>query len=163
KDADITVSTQAAIGGGDANTIEFTLRDDDTDRLTEAMDDIQEDLEDESDIRKVETSEEDKSQEMQIEIDEEKAMEHGLTHGEIVKSEADKGTETQVENDEEKAIEHGVAQGKISQSVDDITGRQTDASIESEIDCVSDDIIKSSDQDFDNEADLKNLSIPNIE
>src|SRR5699024_11060506 len=86
KDADISVSTQAAIGGGDANIIEFTLSDDDTDRLTEAMDDIQEDLEDESEIRKVETSEEDKSPEMQIEIDEKKQMEHGLTHEEIAKS-----------------------------------------------------------------------------
>ena len=133
KDADITVSTQAAIGGGDANTIEFTLSDDDTDRLTEAMDDIQEDLEDESDIRKVETSEEDKSPEMQIEIDEEKAMEHGLTPGEI------------------------------AQSVDDITRGQTATSIESESDGVFDVIVKYSDQDFDNEADLKKLSIPNNE
>src|SRR5690625_7641186 len=97
------------------------------------MDDIQEDLEDESDIRKVETSEEDKSPEMQIEIDEEKAMEHGLTPGEI------------------------------AQSVDDITRGQTATSIESESDGVFDVIVKYSDQDFDNEADLKKLSIPNNE
>src|SRR5699024_12525364 len=94
---------------------------------------IQEDLEDESDIRKVETSEEDKSPERQIEIDEEKAIEHGLTPGEI------------------------------AQSVDDITRGQTATSIESESDGVFDVIVRYSDQDSDHEADLTRLSIPNNE
>src|SRR5699024_558089 len=94
----------------------------------------QEDLEDESDIRKVETSEEDKSPEMQIEIDEEKAMEHGLTPGEI------------------------------AQSVDDITRGQTATSIESESDGVFDVIVQYSAQDFDNEGEYIDLQdLANIE
>src|SRR5699024_12800400 len=40
KDADISLSTQAAIGGGEANTIIFTMSDKDTDRLEEATKDV---------------------------------------------------------------------------------------------------------------------------
>lgn len=130
-DADISLSTQAAVGGGDANAIEFTLSDDDTEELDDAVSAIQEDLEDETDVREVETSEEDRSPEMQVQIDEKKARSHGLTPGEIA------GT------------------------VDNITRGQTATSIQSESDGTFDVVVKYRDKDFDNEKDLKNLSIPN--
>lgn len=133
KDADISLSTQAAIGGGEANTIIFTMSDKDTDRLEEATKDVKKDLEDESDIREVVTSKEERAPEIQIDIDEEKALEHGFSPAEI------------------------------AQQVDNVTRGQTATSIESESNGTFDVIVKYQDKDFETEKDLENLEIPNSE
>src|SRR5699024_2553030 len=95
--------------------------------------DIKKDLEDESDIREVVTSKEERAPEIQIDIDEEKALEHGFSPAEI------------------------------AQQVDNVTRGQTATSIESESNGTFDVIVKYQDKDFETEKDLENLEIPNSE
>lgn len=129
-DADISLSSQAAIGGGDANTIVFALSDKSQKRLDEAIEIVQADLEDEKDIREVTTSLGDRSPEMQVLIKEKEARQHGLTPGEI------------------------------AQTVSNVTRGQTVTSIQSENSEIFDVVVKYSDEDLESKQDLENLSIP---
>src|SRR5699024_11022226 len=82
----ISLTTEAAVGGGEANTAVFTLSDKNKDRLDDAADDIQDDLEDENTVREVTTSEEERAPEMQINLDDKKVRDHGLTPGEVAQT-----------------------------------------------------------------------------
>ncbi len=77
RDAEIKLSTTAAMGT-EANTLVFTLSDSNTERLAEAVAEVEEELNDVSVIREVHLSTEEQTPEVQIEIDEEAAREHGL-------------------------------------------------------------------------------------
>lgn len=129
-DADISLSSSAAIGGGEANTIVFTLSDKNKARLDEAIETLQADLEDEKDIREVETSLGERSPEMQVLINEKEAQKHGLTPGEI------------------------------AQIVSNVTRGETVTSIQSEDSKILDVVVKYADEDLANKEDLENLMIP---
>ncbi|HLQ95854.1 MAG TPA: efflux RND transporter permease subunit [Pseudogracilibacillus sp.] len=130
-DADISLSTEAAVGGGEANTAVFTLSDKKQDRLDDASDDIQDDLEDENTVREVTTSEEERAPEMQIDLDDDKVRDHGLTPGEV------------------------------AQTVDHVTRGETATTIQSEDDDTFEVVVKYDDEHFDKKDNLDDLLIPN--
>ncbi|WP_026701323.1 efflux RND transporter permease subunit [Salibacterium aidingense] len=130
-DADISLSTQAAVGGGEANTVEFTLSDDDTEALDNAVEEIKGDLEDESDVRGVETSDEERAPEMQVRIDEDAARDNGF------------------------------APAQIARTVDNITRGETAASIQTENNETHDVVVQYSEESLQNTEDLRNLLVSN--
>ncbi len=129
-DATISLSSQAAMGGGDANSIVFTVSDNDVQRLEEATAIIQEDLEDEKDIREVDISIEETSPEIQVRVNEKNARAHGLTPGEI------------------------------AQTVSHVTRGQTATSIQSENSEIFDVVVKYADENLESKTDLENLLVP---
>ncbi|MFZ4454490.1 efflux RND transporter permease subunit [Salibacterium aidingense] len=130
-DADISLSTQAAVGGGEANTVEFTLSDDDTEALNHAVEEIRGDLQDESDVRDVETSDEARAPEMQVRIDEDAARNNGF------------------------------APAQIAQTVDNITRGETAASIQTENNETHDVVVQYAEESLQNTEDLRNLMVSN--
>src|SRR5699024_6235918 len=62
-DADIWLTTEAAVGGSEANTAVLTLSEKNKGRPDDAADDIQDDLEDEKTVPEVTTSEEERAPE----------------------------------------------------------------------------------------------------
>lgn len=129
-DATISLSSQAAMGGGEANSIVFTVSDSDVTRLEEATSIIQEDLEAEKDIREVDISIEETSPEIQVRVNEKNARAHGLTPGEI------------------------------AQTVSNVTRGQTVTSIQSEKNEIFDVVVKYADEDLESKTDLESLLVP---
>ncbi|WP_022792555.1 efflux RND transporter permease subunit [Marinococcus halotolerans] len=84
--ADISLSSSAAIGGGEANSVEFTLSNENEERLAEDADAVQSELESENTIRNVETSDEETAPEIQVQINEDEAQDNGLTPAEIAQT-----------------------------------------------------------------------------
>ncbi|CAM3915573.1 efflux RND transporter permease subunit [Alkalicoccus chagannorensis] len=81
---DITVNAFSQAGlGGDPNTFSFTLQDSDDERLLEAEADVVSILEDEADIRQVDSSEDDTAPELQVTVDRDEAGEVGLTPAQV--------------------------------------------------------------------------------
>src|SRR5699024_6104704 len=85
-ESDLSLTTEASVCGCEANIAVLTLSDKNKDRLDEAADDIQDDLEDENTVREVTTSEEERAPEMQINLDDKKVRDHGLTPGEVAQT-----------------------------------------------------------------------------
>ncbi|MDZ5784303.1 efflux RND transporter permease subunit [Marinococcus luteus] len=84
--ADISLSSSAAIGGGEANSVEFTLSNENEERLEEDANEVQSELESENTIRNVETSDEETAPEIQVQINEDEAQDNGLTPAEIAET-----------------------------------------------------------------------------
>ncbi|SFE79489.1 efflux RND transporter permease subunit [Alteribacillus iranensis] len=131
RNADISLSTQAAVGGGEANTVVFTMSDSDLEHLNEAVKEVQSDLEDENVVRDVETSREENVPEMQVRIDDEAARNNGLVPAEI------------------------------AQTVNNVTRGQTATSIQTDNNETYDVVVKYADDSFSTVEDLRNLSIQN--
>ncbi|RSL29869.1 efflux RND transporter permease subunit [Salibacterium salarium] len=131
--ADISLSTQAAVGGGEANTVVFTLSDSESENLDESVDTIREDLESESDVREVETSDEEQAPEMQVRIDEDAARDNGFVPA------------------------------QIAQTVDNITRGQTATSIQTDSNDTYDVVVQYSEESLQDKQDLEELLIPNEE
>ncbi|SDI20309.1 efflux RND transporter permease subunit [Alteribacillus bidgolensis] len=132
-DADISLSTQAAVGGGEANTVVFSVSDNNTEELDEAVTAIEDDLNDEDDVREVETSADERAPEMQVRVDQDAARDNGLVPAQI----AD--------------IVHNVTRGETATSI------QTDRNDNYDV------IVKYSEESLENQEDLENLLIPNGE
>ncbi|RSL34951.1 efflux RND transporter permease subunit [Salibacterium salarium] len=129
--ADISLSTQAAVGGGEANTVVFTLSDSESENLDESVETIRQDLQDETDVREVETSDEKQAPEMQVRIDEDAARDNGL------------------------------APAQIAETVDNITRGQTATSLQTDSDDNYDVVVQYSKESLQDTEDLENLLIPN--
>lgn len=85
-DADISLSSQTAIGGGEANTVVFTISDQNVDALNESTQYMVSELRDAEGIREVTTSDEDVAPEIQIAVNEENARDNGLAAVQIAES-----------------------------------------------------------------------------
>ncbi|MFB5661799.1 efflux RND transporter permease subunit [Alteribacillus sp. HJP-4] len=133
EDADISLSTQAAVGGGEANTIVFTLSNNNSEALTEDVETIQDDLNDESFVREIDLSSEEQAPEMQVNIDTEAARDNGLTPA------------------------------QISQTVEDVTRGTTATTINTEDGNTYEVNVQYNEESTEDQEDLENLQIPNAE
>ncbi|WP_240377401.1 efflux RND transporter permease subunit [Bacillus piscicola] len=129
-DADITLTTQAAVGGGEANTIVFTLSDSNMERLDEAVTTLHDDLKDEAAVRDIALSTEEEAKEMQIRVDPKAARNHGLTPA------------------------------QIAQFVNNAMRGETATSIRTDANDTYDVVVKYKEDQLETEDDLKKLKIP---
>ncbi|MFB4164425.1 efflux RND transporter permease subunit [Alteribacillus sp. JSM 102045] len=132
-EADISLTTQAAVGGGEANTIVFSVSDNNTEALDEAVTAIEEDLNDEDEVREVETSADERAPEMQVRVDQDAARDYGLVPAQIADT------------------VHNITRGETATSI------QTDSNENYDV------IVKYSEDSLENQEDLENLLIPNDE
>ncbi|PTL38839.1 efflux RND transporter permease subunit [Alkalicoccus saliphilus] len=83
-DAEINVAAFAQAGfGGDPNTYSFSLQDDDDERLVEGAEEVIDLLEDETDVRQVDSSEDDTAPELQVIVDRDAAADEGMAPSQI--------------------------------------------------------------------------------
>ncbi|SDJ10652.1 efflux RND transporter permease subunit [Salimicrobium halophilum] len=85
--ADITMTNAASSGvGGEPNTYSFTIEDPNAQRLSETSTELIQELEDESDIEEVTSSEEDAATELQATVDKEAARQNGLAPAQVAQA-----------------------------------------------------------------------------
>ncbi|SDH82455.1 hydrophobic/amphiphilic exporter-1, HAE1 family [Alteribacillus persepolensis] len=133
QNADISLSTQAAVGGGEANSIVFTMSDNDTAALEEAVAEVEEELNNERYVRSVETSMEERAPELQVRIDEEAARNNGF------------------------------APAQVAETVHQVTRGETATSIQTDSNENYDVVVQYSDESLADKEDLETLLIPNDE